>query len=233
MKHGATNTFAWAVQTGAVPSRIGDQPSHNYDVQVGYEHHRDTSGYVNMMHNPKKGLVAGWKYDSNDISPEIWVVRTSADVVSYLWEAESKFDQQRDSAQPFVDVDERRASLIPSGGSIVQAIYPADSVLTTLETDVGSTLPAWVSDTDYSGIATVPILLQTLFTTAQQERGLSIKADISAVLVAGFPYQIGILYIHLWMRQCAKILYNYRAESLVELYTTYFKVDSDGLTTKK
>lgn len=231
---GSCNAFMFAVHPGATPGRSGDTPSQTDQLRVdmGMTHWGDTNKYLNAMSGGSKGTLVLWEYPSGLLAPQIWVIRSSAGDVSIAWEADGPFDAGRDTVNPIFLDDEMDQSIIPGGGSAVQAFFPGNTMIDSIESLVtAASLPAWAATSEFSWCANTTTMLEQLFRAAQREMNLSpVYPDQSTMFNNSLSTNWTNAYTLVWLRQACRILKNIRGQSAVELIQDW-TVDSDGVVT--
>jgi len=231
---GSSNAYMFAVHPGSTPSRSGDTPalSDQLHVDLGMTHFSDTNKYLYAMSGGRKGILVLWDYPKGLISPQIWVVRSSAGAVTYVWEADGPVDSGRDTLTPLEEFDEMGMSIVPGGGSVEHLYFPGNTQIDTIETLVeAASLPAWVATSNFSWCSTSTILLEQLFRASQRAMRMPmIFADQTTMFNNSQSTTWTNAYILVWLRQACRILKNIRGESAVELIIDW-TVNSDGVVT--
>lgn len=228
--YGASNAQAFAVHSGATPIGIaGTALTSPKAIDVWAR--KNTVTDINIFRATAPGQQWGWMYSAEDINPAIRVVRTSAGVPVYVWEAENKTDQNRTAYIPLIETDDYGVTVIPSGGSAVWLTMPSSTDLSTLETQVlAASVPSWVTDTIWSGY-TVTNLLKELFRSKQAQAGLLLTNTISSVFDRLHSKEEYDLYILLWLRTASQILYSHYGNTCIPLILDKFSVDTAGMVT--
>lgn len=238
IRTGSSDAYAWAVQPNAsIPSRKGDSPTRtSIAVEVGARIPNNTSnfshvigGHVDQRDSDLAGELVVWEYKEELISPEIWVVRKSDDSVTHVWEAESKFSQDRFSENPIITTMQNGKSIAEPSGSSVQMLPISSAVIASIETDItNASAPAWIADTKYNDFTDTDKLQQFLWIEEQGRRGLLVYESTTALTVGYIPPDELELRKLLWLRQASRIIHDHFGQTCVPLIESKMNVDSDG-----
>jgi len=199
------------------------------------EHRIEKGNPAAIMRTESDGAIWGWNYEVEEESPKIWVIRNvSTDVVIYAHESESAIDE---SSSPLISQQIGRngtvQSILPAGADITEVLIPLDAVITDLEEEIeDGAIPAWVAGTSWAWATSPDDLLNYMFQTEQQSRGLPLKINIEAVYSSEIPIARTLLYTLLWLRCASSILYNHAdRETCIPLIKGRFLVDTNGVVT--
>lgn len=233
-RRGACDFTLFSVNPGAVAFHtVGTLPDNTRHI----EHRIEKSNAAALLRSEADGAIWGWSYESEDVSPEIWVVRDVATGAAlYVHESEN---QIASGISPLiseqVDRDGISQSIIPAGSETKQILIPMDTVITDLETEIeAAALPSWVSGTTWEWAPDCETLLAFLFQEEQRLRGLPIYTTIDAVYSVEMPVDQTALYTLLWLRCASSILYDHEnRETCIPLVKARFTVDSNGLITPR
>lgn len=194
------------------------------------EHRIEKSNTSALMRSEAEALW-GWEYESDEYSPEIWVVRnTSTGAVTHVWESEVGTGDIPICGQQ-VGLQGGSISILPPTSEIKQILIPLDDVIETLEAEIiAGSLPAWVPGSEWEWATDPETLLNFMFQKEIISRRLRVFDNIiTSVYATEMPIYTTNEYTTLWLRCACSIMYNYIAvNTIIPLIIDRFIINENG-----
>lgn len=196
------------------------------------EHRIEKNNTSALMRSEAEALW-GWEYESEDYSPQIWVVRnTSTGAVTHCWEAESEVGETPICGQQ-IGLQGGLISTLPPTSEIKQILIPLDDVIETLEAEIiAGSLPAWVPGSEWEWATDPETLLNFMFQKECLLHELRVFENIAEIYNREMPIYTTNEYTTIWLRCACSILYNYLSvDTIIPLIIDRFIIDENGQVT--
>ncbi|MCP4712340.1 MAG: hypothetical protein GY869_27275 [Planctomycetes bacterium] len=221
---GSCDAAMFAVNRYAYPPKhSGVTVGYPVDTQVGWTQAADTT-HLQIWNAKKSGVARGWDFQASEFyNPEIWCIVNSSGAIQSMWESEDRVDELRSSLAPIISVNRAGTSIIPSSGALIQAQFPTQAIIESIETLVNAaSLPNWITGTRFAEFTTTADLLVNLWMHLMGKRGLRMRPTISDVYEKSTRLTESTI---LWLRAASMILNDHRGETLIPMMKSRCSVD--------